>query len=156
MVGEDSWESFYCKKIKPVNPKGISFEYSLEGLMLKLKLQYFGHLIRRANSVEKTLMLAKIEGKRRRGWQRMRCSDGITITDSMDMSLNKLQTMLKDREAWCAIVHGITNSWTWLSNWTTTTTEVAQQKKLLAKSIHWTHGFLLRAHTKLMGPETEG
>ena len=111
--------------------KEISPEYSLEGLMLKLKLQYFGHLMWRMDFLEKTMMLGKIEGRRERGWQRMRWLD--SFTDSMNMHLNKLQETVKNRGAWRAIVHGITKSQTWLTDWATTTCPISNFNNFLLK-----------------------
>ena len=113
---EDSWQSLGQQRSNQSILLEINPEYSLKGLMLKLKLQYFGHWCEELTHW-KRLMLGKTEGRRRRGQQRMRWLDG--ITDSMDMRLNKLQEIVKDRKAWRAVVHGISKSWTWLSDWTT-------------------------------------
>jgi len=115
-AGEDSWVSWTAQRSNQSILKEINPEHPLEGLILKLKLQYFGHLIRRAASLEKTLLLGKNGGKRRRGWQ-MRQLDN--ITNSMDMNLSKFQEIVKEGKTWLAVVHGITKHLTWLSDWTT-------------------------------------
>ena len=122
-VGDDLRVPWTARRSNQSILKEISPGCSLEGLMLKLKLQYFGHLIQRADSLEKTLMLGKIEGRRRRGQQRMRWLDGITY--SMDMGLGGLRELVMDREAWHAVVHGVTKSQTWLSNWTELKDEIS-------------------------------
>ena len=127
-AGEDSIISWTARRSNRSALKKISPEYLLEELMLKQKLQYFSHLMGRTDSLKKTLMLRKTEGRRRRGWQRMRWLNG--ITDSMDMSLSKLWEIVKDRGAWRALVHRVRKNQTWLSNWTTITIDTQHCKRL--------------------------